>query len=187
MPLLKRTSHALSAKLTRVTLDRFIAAHASRGLTLDIGAQNGPYAAAFPRRIAVDLRRGTGVQVLGDAQALGLIDGVFDVVLCTEVLEHLPEPQRAVDEMFRVLKPGGRVAVSDIVTNGPMSPVVAKGLEAWAACVAGALDVKDYRRDLSAAGFVEVHSRPKEGTANEVLAQVPLGMPYSALITARKP
>jgi len=112
VPLLKRTSHALSAKLTRVTLDRFIAAHASRGLTLDIGAQNGPYAAAFPRRIAVDLRRGTGVQVLGDAQALGLIDGVFDVVLCTEVLEHLPEPQRAVDEMFRVLKPGGTLILT---------------------------------------------------------------------------
>jgi ubiquinone/menaquinone biosynthesis C-methylase UbiE len=89
--------------------------------------------------------------------------------------------------MFRVLKPGGRVAVSDIVTHGPMSPVVSKGLESWSACVAGALDAQDYRRGLSAAGFVEVHSRPKEGQANEVLAQLPFGMPYSALVIARKP
>src|SRR4030095_5709220 len=47
-----------------------------------------------------------------DAQALGLADAVFDVVLCTEVLEHLPEPQRALDEMFRVLKPSGTLLLT---------------------------------------------------------------------------
>jgi SAM-dependent methyltransferase len=106
-PLLKRAGRALSAKLTRVTLDRFIARHATALPTLDIGAQNGPYAASFPNRVALDIRPGAGVRVIGDAQALGIADDSFDVVLCTEVLEHLPEPQRAVDEMFRVLRPGG--------------------------------------------------------------------------------
>lgn len=112
MSLLTRIGRPLSAKLTRVTLDRFVEAHASPGRTLDIGAQNGPYAAFFPNRLAVDLRPGRGVDVLGDAQSLGLTDAVFDVVLCTEVLEHLPEPQRAVDEMFRVLKPGGTLLLT---------------------------------------------------------------------------
>ncbi len=98
---------ALSGKLTRITLDRFIAAHANRGRTLDVGAQAGPYAAHFPHRVALDIRRGPGVQVVGDAQVLGIADQAFDVVLCTEVLEHLPEPQKAIDELFRVLKPGG--------------------------------------------------------------------------------
>lgn len=112
MPLFKRTGRALSAKLTRVTLDRFIRAHASAGRTLDIGAQNGPYAAFFPNRLALDIRRGPGVQVRGDAQALGLTSATFDVVLCTEVLEHLPEPQRAIDEIFRVLKPGGTLLLT---------------------------------------------------------------------------
>jgi SAM-dependent methyltransferase len=107
MPLFKKVGRTLSSKLTRVTLDRFIAAHASRRRTLDIGAQNGPYAAHFPNRVALDIRRGTGVQVIGDAQALGIADGSFEVILCTEVLEHLPEPQKAIDEMFRVLVPGG--------------------------------------------------------------------------------
>jgi SAM-dependent methyltransferase len=112
MPLLKRAGRRLSAKLTRVTLDRFIQAHASAGRTLDIGAQNGPYAACFPNRVALDIKPGAGVQVLGDAQALGLAANVFDVVLCTEVLEHLPEPQQAIDEMHRVLKPGGTLLLT---------------------------------------------------------------------------
>lgn len=108
----KRIGRALSAKLTRITLDRFVLAHASSGRALDIGAQNGPYAACFPNRVALDIRRGIGVQVLGDAQALGLADAVFDVVLCTEVLEHLPEPQKALDEMFRVLRPSGTLLLT---------------------------------------------------------------------------
>jgi SAM-dependent methyltransferase len=112
MPLLKRAGRSLSAKLTRVTLDRFIARHASPRPTLDIGAQNGPYAAHFPNRLPLDLRRGRGVRVIGDAQALGIADASFDVVLCTEVLEHLPEPQKAIDEIFRVLRPGGTLLLT---------------------------------------------------------------------------
>jgi SAM-dependent methyltransferase len=112
MPLFKKAGRALSAKLTRVTLDRFIAAHATDLRTLDIGAQNGPYAIHFPRRIALDITRGVGVQIIGDAQALGIADASFEIVLCTEVLEHLPEPQRAIDEMFRVLVPGGQLLLT---------------------------------------------------------------------------
>jgi SAM-dependent methyltransferase len=112
MALSTTVGRALTAKLTRITLDRFVQAHGSAGFTLDIGAQNGPYAAHFPNRVALDIRPGRGVRILGDAQAMGIVDGVFDVVLCTEVLEHLPEPQRAIDEMFRVLKPGGTLLLT---------------------------------------------------------------------------
>jgi SAM-dependent methyltransferase len=108
----RRIGRSLTAKLTRVTLDRFIESHRSTGLTLDIGAQNGPYARFFPNRVALDIRTGAGVRIIGDAQALGIRDDAFEIVLCTEVLEHLPEPQRAVDEMFRVLKPGGRLLLT---------------------------------------------------------------------------
>lgn len=107
-----RIGRALSAKLTRVTLDRFIAAHASDARTLDIGAQNGPYAKYFPRRIALDIRGGERVHVIGDVQQLCIRDASVDLVLCTEVLEHVPEPQRALDEMFRVLAPGGRLLLT---------------------------------------------------------------------------
>jgi len=112
MTLSKRAGRLLSGKLTRVTLDRFIAAHASSLRTLDIGAQNGPYAAHFPRRVALDIQRGAGVQIIGDVQALCIRDESFDVVLCTEVLEHVPDPQRAIDEMYRVLVPGGQLLLT---------------------------------------------------------------------------
>jgi SAM-dependent methyltransferase len=62
--------------------------------------------------VALDIQRGIGVQVIGDAQALGICDASFDVVLCTEVLEHLPEPQRAIDEIYRVLVPGGQLLLT---------------------------------------------------------------------------
>jgi SAM-dependent methyltransferase len=107
-----RIGRALSGKLTRVTLDRFIAAHASSGRTLDIGAQNSPYAALFPNRIALDIKPGRGVAVIGDAQALGIGSETFDAIVCTEVLEHLPEPRRAIDEMFRILRPGGSLLLT---------------------------------------------------------------------------
>lgn len=112
MALFRRLRRALSAKLTRVTLDRFVQAHATTDRTLDIGAQTGPYAAFFPNRVAIDLQARPGIQVVTDAQRLAFRDESFTVVLCTEVLEHLPEPQAAIDEMFRVLTPGGRLLLT---------------------------------------------------------------------------
>ena len=107
MKLSKKIGSLLSRKLTRVTLDRFIASHATDGLTLDLGAQGGPYASLFPRRIGLDLQHARGVGIVGDGQRLPVRSEVFDLVLCTEMLEHVVEPQRAIDEMYRVLKPGG--------------------------------------------------------------------------------
>lgn len=109
---MKAAGRALSGKLTRITLDRFVAAHATARRTLDLGAQNGPYAALFPQRVGLDIRSGRGVRIIGDAQALGIADASFPVVLCTEVLEHLPEPQRAIDEIYRVLEPGGTLLLT---------------------------------------------------------------------------
>ena len=128
----------------------------------------------------------------GHIEALPVEDGTVDVIISNCVINLSPDKPQVFREMFRALKPGGRVAVSDIVTNGPMSPLVAKGLESWSECVAGALDAKDYRGGLEAAGFVDVAVTPKDGaglagTVNTVLAKIPAGTPFSAMITARKP
>jgi len=109
---LRNIRRGLSAKLTRRTLDAFIDANATPARTLDIGAQIGPYATAFPNRIALDLVARPGIHVVGDARTLPVADESFDVVLCTEVLEHIPEPQRAIDEMARVLRPGGTLLLT---------------------------------------------------------------------------
>jgi SAM-dependent methyltransferase len=112
MALLRPLRRALSAKITRITLDRFVKEHASSARTLDIGAQTGPYAEWFPNRVAIDLAPRAGIHVVTDAQRLAFCNASFDVILCTEVLEHIPEPQSAIDEMFRVLAPGGRLVLT---------------------------------------------------------------------------
>jgi len=123
----------------------------------------------------------------GQIEALPVADRSVDVIISNCVINLSPDKPQVFREMFRALKPGGRVAVSDIVTNGPMSPLVAKGLEAWSACVAGALEMKAYAEGLETAGFVNVKVEPKDEAANGWLSKIPVGVPFSALITARKP
>ena len=110
--LLGRLSRPLTTKITRVHLERFLQGQATPKRTLDIGASIGSYAAYFPNRVGVDIERAAGVDIVADAHALSFRDGSFEVVLATEVLEHLQEPQKAVDEMFRVLKPGGTLLLT---------------------------------------------------------------------------
>lgn len=105
--MLKRLERRLTGKLTRPPLERFLQRHASGAFTLDLGSSIGFYATLFPHRVTLDIRPVRGVQVVGDAHALCFPDATFDLVLCTEVLEHLREPQRGIDEMRRVLRPGG--------------------------------------------------------------------------------
>jgi SAM-dependent methyltransferase len=110
--ILGRLARPLTGKITRGPLERFLAAHATTGRTLDVGASIGSYAALFPNRTGIDIERAPGVDVIGDAHRLAFRDASFDLVLATEVLEHLQEPQRAADEMFRVLRPGGTLLLT---------------------------------------------------------------------------
>lgn len=123
----------------------------------------------------------------GQIEALPVEDATVDVVLSNCVINLSPDKPRVFAEMFRVLKTGGHVSVSDIVTHGPMSPIVARGMESWAACVAGALDAAVFRDGLEAAGFVDVLVTPKTDGPSRLLASVLAGLPFSALITAKKP
>lgn len=121
----------------------------------------------------------------GYLEALPIEDASIDVVISNCVINLSPDKPQVFREVFRALKPGGRVAVSDIVTNGQLPPAVQTNMEAWGACVAGALDVQDYVRGLREAGFVDVHVQPK-GAADQMLAGLPIGVPFSATITAHK-
>jgi arsenite methyltransferase len=123
----------------------------------------------------------------GQIETIPLADGEANVVISNCVINLSPDKPAVFREMFRVLHPGGRVAVSDIVTRGPMSPLVAKSLESWAGCIAGALDVEEYRRGLADAGFTDVAVAASGETPFSGTAQRAGGLPFSALITARKP
>jgi SAM-dependent methyltransferase len=117
----------------------------------------------------------------GHIEALPVDDASVDLVISNCVINLSPDKPRVFAEMFRALRPGGRVSVSDIVTDGAMAPEVARDVESWSACVAGALTIADYAGGLAAAGFVDVKVEPKTGPAPAP------GLPFSALITARKP
>ena len=121
----------------------------------------------------------------GYLENLPVDDSSVDVVISNCVINLSPDKPKVFREIFRTLKSGGRVAVSDIVTKGPMTSLVAKGMESWAACVAGALDVKEYTQGLRDAGFADVHVQPK-GDSDKALSVLP-GVPFSAVVTARKP
>lgn len=105
-------SRWLGRKITRTRLRAFLEAHASDAYTLDIGASESAYAQYFPNRVSLDVDEGKNPDVVGDAHELPFEDASFEQVLCTEVLEHLHTPQQAIDEMYRVLKPGGRLILT---------------------------------------------------------------------------
>ncbi len=103
----------ITSKIPRKRIDAFLRAHKTEGKTLDIGSGHGPYAAYFPNRVSIDIASGPGVDKVMDAHDLyEFADGTFDTILCTEVLEHLHSPHVAIDEMYRVLKPGGAVILT---------------------------------------------------------------------------
>ena len=110
-----------------------------------------------------------------------------DVIISNCVINLSPDKPQVFREVFRTLRPGGRVAVSDIVTNGPLPEALKKDMEAWGACVAGALDVSEYTIGLSEAGFTDVKIQPT-GDASDLIEAAGLkGKIFSAAITARKP
>jgi SAM-dependent methyltransferase len=103
----------LTKKISRQASDAAVAPHASQGRTLEVGAYGRPsYGRLFPNRVGIDIRPGPGVDKVASVYDLPFADGEFDVVLCMSVLEHLEEPARAIVQMKRVLKGGGRIIVS---------------------------------------------------------------------------
>jgi SAM-dependent methyltransferase len=109
-----------------------------------------------------------------------------DVIISNCVINLSPDKPQVFAEMLRTLKPGGRVSVSDIVTSGELPSALKNDMQAWGACVAGALDMDDYIAGLEGVGFDEVSLVAKTGDG-ELLEGIPQGNIFSASITARKP
>ena len=93
---------------------------------------------------------------LGDIEALPVADGSVDVILSNCVINLAPDKRRVFAEMHRVLKPGGRFSISDIVTYGEVPPDIRADVDRWASCIAGALDREAYLNIIREAGFQDV-------------------------------
>jgi SAM-dependent methyltransferase len=98
---------------------------------------------------------------LGEIEALPVADASVDVVISNCVLNLSPDKQRVWNEIARVLKPGGRVAVSDLALVRPLPDAIAADLEALVGCVAGAVLVEETRAMMQAAGLTDVMLTPK--------------------------
>lgn len=103
----------------------------------------------------------TNVEFLkGEIEHIPLPDNSVDVIISNCVINLSGDKDRVIAEAFRVLKPGGRFAVSDVVTRGPIPPEVRRDMLLWVGCIAGALDEAEYRAKLMAAGFEGVGIEP---------------------------
>lgn len=123
----------------------------------------------------------------GQIEALPVADSSVDVVISNCVINLSPNKAAVFGEAFRVLKPGGRVSISDIVTEGEFTPEQRAQAETWAECVTGAIDVADYTGMMRAVGFVDIQVVDKTDAAEIVSVQRGMPRVYSARITARKP
>ena len=110
--------------------------------------------------LAEDNKRQAGVAnvefLKGQIEQVPLPDNSVDVIISNCVINLSADKDRVLREAFRVLKPSGRVAISDVVVRGDIPPDVRRSLELWVGCVAGALTEDEYRSKLAAAGFTDI-------------------------------
>lgn len=137
----------------------------------------------------------------GEIEQIPLPDNTVDVIISNCVINLSADKDRVLREAFRVLKPGGRFAVSDVVVRGEVPAEVRRNVELWIGCVAGALEEQEYRSKLAKAGFEAIDLEPtrvyKAEDAKEFLASSGLdaaavssaidGKFASMFVRARKP
>jgi arsenite methyltransferase len=139
----------------------------------------------------------------GLLEELPVDDESMDVVISNCVINLAPDKAKVMAEVQRVLRPGGQVAVSDIVTDGPLPQEIKNSLSAWAGCIAGAISAEEYRAVMEGSGLVSIEITPTyfdEEMIDEAIDDVGEGLDlttwprqtiaksvFSARITARKP
>lgn len=138
-----------------------------------VGVEYGAEAVEGARAAAADSGLGGQVSFLaGDAEALPVGDGCFDLVLCECSLCTFPDKQRAVAEIGRVLRPGGRLALSDVVVDARRLPPRLRGAAATVACIGSALSEDGYRELLTQGGLRVERSESRGEDADRLARRV---------------
>jgi len=155
--------------------------------------------------LARENQRKAGVEnvefLRGEIEAIPLPDASVDVIISNCVVNLSGDKRKVIAEAYRVLKPGGRFAVSDVVVRGEVPAEVRSSMELWVGCVAGALTEEEFQALLGEAGFEEIGIEPTRiyefedakaflsgsGLDSEVLAREVGGRVMGAFIRARKP
>jgi SAM-dependent methyltransferase len=155
--------------------------------------------------LARENQRKSGVKnvefLKGEIEQIPLPDASVDVIISNCVINLSADKDRVLAEAFRVLRPGGRLAVSDVVVRGEVPPAIRRSVELWIGCVAGALEEQEYRDKLAKVGFAGIDVEPtriyRMEDAREFLAGAGVdaaaiapqvdGKFMSAFVRARKP
>lgn len=155
--------------------------------------------------LARENQRKAGVEnaefLKGEIESIPLPDASVDVVISNCVINLSADKDRVLREIYRVLKPGGRVAIADVVVRGEVPEQIRRSIELWAGCIAGALEEGEYRRKLEAAGFAGISIEPyrvynvedarqflaEAGIDLEAAAAAAAGKFMSAYVKARRP
>jgi len=128
---------------------------------------------------------------LGEIEALPVADNSIDVIISNCVINLSPEKQRVFNEAFRVLKPGGKLAVADMVATAPLPDEIKSDWAAYTGCMAGASQITDLQRMLEASGFRNINIAPKDSSRSFIREWLPdkriEDYLVSATIEARKP
>ncbi len=122
----------------------------------------------------------------GYLEELPVEDKSVEVVISNCVINLSPDKTRVFAEIFRVLKSGGRIAVSDIVSSGKIPDDIIQMKDSWSSCASGALPFEEFINGLVKTGFYEVEVQAKN-TNGDLLSMLPDKPIFSALITAKKP
>jgi arsenite methyltransferase len=123
----------------------------------------------------------------GQIEALPVDSSSIDVIMSNCVINLSPDKASVFREAFRVLKPGGRVSISDIVTEGDFSPELRAQTDKWAECVTGAIDASVYMGIMLDAGFVDIEVVNKTDAGNIIPREEGMPRIFSARITGHKP
>lgn len=114
--------------------------------------------------LANENKRKSGIEnvefLKGEIENIPLPDNSVDVIISNCVINLSADKNKVLREAFRVLKPGGRLAVSDVVTRGEILPEIRQSVLAWVGCIAGALEETDYKAKLAEAGFEQIEIEP---------------------------
>ena len=155
--------------------------------------------------LARENQREAGVEnvefLKGEIEQIPLLDNEVDVIISNCVINLSTDKDRVLAEAFRVLKPGGRFAASDLIVRGEMPAGLRRNIELWIGCVAGVLEEQDYRTKLVKAGFEAINLEPTriykvedaqafladKGIDIEAIAADINGKFMSAFVRARKP
>lgn len=165
-------------------LDSFLAARAVGPTGSIIGVDMTPAMIQRARQNAVRLRITNVNFRLGDIEELPIDSETVDRIVSNCVINLAPEKHKVFAEMYRVLKPGGMFAVSDIVSTEPLPDDVRADMRLWASCVAGALEKEEYLSTIRSAGFVEVKVNAVKSYPVDAEARCEL---QSVTVTAQKP